>query len=216
MDDVDRREMPGVLVEEFLEREQGVRALLDELEMLSLRGDDAEVRERIRALAENNQSVFFTVAFSLAGSKQFFGDVESQLGVGAADRLRDLSEEYPALAEPFSVVRTEQANDRRNPVTGLEATTTYRLDEEVPLINYAPRSGAVELFTGKSSPEEVLGFATYLVQATTDSLDAALENEQTVNTDELSGLIDRREELESELGRLRDQIDEFRRRPVDE
>ncbi|MDG5778521.1 hypothetical protein QA599_18895 [Haloarculaceae archaeon H-GB1-1] len=214
MDDMDRREMPGVLVEEFLEREQGVRALLDELEVLSLQGDDTEVRERIRTLAETNQSIFFTVAFSLAGSKQFFGDVEAQLGVGSADRLRDLSEEYPALAEPFHVVRTEEANNRHNPVTGLEATTTYRRDEEVPLIEYTPHSGSVELFTGQESPEELLGFATYLVQATTDALDAALENEQTVNTDELSGLIDRREELESELGRLRDQIDELRRRPV--
>lgn len=214
MDDMDRQEMPRILVEEFLEREAGTRALLDELEKLQLQGEDEEVRERIRTLAENDQSVFFTVAFSLAGSKQFFGDVEAQLGVQAADRLRDLAESYPALAEPFSVVRTEQARNRKNPITGLEATTTYRSDEEVPLIEYAPHSSAVELYTGRESPEEVLQFATYLVQATTDALDAALENDQSVNTDELSCLIDRREELESELGQLRDQIDELRRQPV--
>lgn len=216
MDDVDRQEMPRLLVEEFLEREAGTRALLDDLERLALQGDYREVRERIRSLAETNRSVFYTLAFSLAGSQQFFGDVEAQLGVEAADRLRDLAETYPALAEPFGVVRTERARDRHNPVTGLEATTTHHDDEEVPLVEYTPHSGDVELYTGRESPEEVLQFATYLVQATTDALDAALEDDRTVNTDELSCLIDRREELESELSRLRDQIDELRRRPVEE
>jgi uncharacterized protein (UPF0335 family) len=45
-------------------------------------------------------------------------------------------------------------------------------------------------------------------------LEASLEQEHSVNTEELSGLIDRREELESELDHLRTQIDELRRRPV--
>jgi predicted nuclease with TOPRIM domain len=214
MDDVDRQEMPQVLVEEFLEREEGTRALLDELEKRRLEGDHEAVRERVRNLAENNRSVFYTVALSLTGSKQFYGDVEAQLGVEAADTLRDLGETYPALAEPFAIVRTEQTGDRHNPITELQASTTYLAEEEVPVISYAPRSGELELFRGQGSPEEVLQFASYLVQATTDSLDSALERDYSVTTEELSALIDRQEELESELGRLRDQIDELRRTPV--
>lgn len=214
MDDVDSQEMPGVLVEEFLEREEGTRALLDELEKLRLEGKHETVRERVRALAESDRSVFYTVALSLTGSEQFYGDVESQLGVDAADTLRDIGETYPALAEPFGIVRTEQTGDRHNPVTELQASTTYLPDEEVPAISYAPKSGDVELFRGKGSPEEVLQLASYLVQATTDSLESALERDYSVTTEELSALIDRQEELESELGQLRDQIDELRRTPV--
>jgi predicted nuclease with TOPRIM domain len=214
MDDADAGEMPQVLVEEFLEREEGTRALLDELEKQRLEGKDETVRERVRAFAESNGSVFYTVALSLSGSKQFYGDVEAQLGVEAADRLRDLGETYATLAEPFGVVRTEHTHDRRNPVTGLRATTTYRSEEEVPIVEYAPQSGDVELFEGRGSPEEVLQFASYLVQSTTDSLDSALDRDYSVNTEELGSLIDRQEELESELGRLRDQIDELRRKPV--
>ena len=215
MDEVDSDEMPRVLVERFLEREGGTRALLDELERLTLEGNHERVRERIRDLAANNQHVFYAVALSLTNSKQFYGDVESQLGVDAADVLRDLGETYPALAEPFGVVRTEQTRGRHNPITELDATTTYRSEEEVPAIAYTPKSGAVELFDGKGSPEEVLQFASYLVQATTDSLDSAMDREYSVNTEELSALIDRQEDLESELGRLRTQIDELRRKPVD-
>ena len=100
-------------------------------------------------------------------------------------------------------------------MTELDARTTYVAEEEVPAIRYTPRSGEVDLFTGKGSPEEVLQFASYLVQATTDSLDSAMEHEYSVNTEELSALIDRQEELEGELDRLRDQIDELRRTPVD-
>jgi uncharacterized protein (UPF0335 family) len=214
MDEVDSDEMPRVIVEEFIAHEEGTRALLDELERLTLEGDHAEVRERIRDLADANRHVFYAVALSLAGSKQFYGDVEAQLGVGTADVLRDLGETYPALAEPFGVVRTEQTRDRHNPVTELSATTTYVAEEEVPAIEYTPTSGDVELFTGKGSPEEVLQFASYLVQATTDSLDSAMERDYSVSTEELSALIDRQEELESELDRLRDQIDELRRKPV--
>ncbi|PSP53852.1 hypothetical protein BRC67_00725 [Halobacteriales archaeon QH_3_68_24] len=195
MDDVESEDVPRVLVEELLAREEGTRALLDDLERLTLEGDHGTVRERIRDLAEHNQDVFYAVALSLTGSKQFYGDVEAQLGVEAADVLRDIGETYPALAEPFGVVRTEQTRDRHNP--------------------YTPRSGEVDLFPGKGSPEEVLQFASYLVQATTDSLDSAMEHEYSVNTEELSALIDRQEELEGELDRLRDQIDELRRTPVD-
>jgi hypothetical protein len=215
MDDVDSDDMPRVIVEEFLAREEGTRRLLDDLERLTLEGDHDAVRERIRDLADNNQNVFYAVALSLTGSKQFYGDVEAQLGVEAADVLRDLGETYPALAEPFAVVRTEQTRDRHNPVTELEARTTYVDSEEVPAVRYTPKSGDVELFTGKGSPEEVLQFASYLVQATTDSLDSALDRDYSVNTEELSALIDRQEELEAELDQLRDQIDELRRTPVD-
>jgi len=214
MDDVDRQEMPGVIVEEFFEREEGIRALLEDLERQALEGEHDAVRERIRDLAENNQHVFYAVALALSGSKQFYGDVEAQLGVGAADTLRDLGETYPSLAEPFGIVRTEQSRERHNPVTELAATTTYAAEEEIPVVSYTPKSGQVDLYSGRGSPEEVLQFASYLVQATTDSLDSALDRDYSVNTDELGSLIDRQEELESELGRLRDQIDELRRTPV--
>jgi hypothetical protein len=216
MDEVDPSEMPGAVVREFLEREDGVRTLLDDLEMLTLEGRHGEVRDRIRTFAEESQPVFFTVALALTGSKHFFGDVESQLGVGPADRLRDLSETYPALADPFSIVRMEVSGDRHNPVTGLDVTTTYHAEEQVPMVAYTAHSGEAPLFDAKSSPQEVLGTATFLVQATNDALDAALEGDHPINTDELSELIDRREELESELSVLRDRIDDIRQAPLDE
>ncbi|MEF8825648.1 MAG: hypothetical protein V5A34_02275 [Halapricum sp.] len=213
-DDADERELPGALVTEYLERESGTRALLDELERLVLEGEHEAARERIRGLAEHNPGVFFAVALSLTGSKQFFGDVEAQLDVTAADKLRNLAETYPSLEEPFSVVRTEQSHDRHNPVTGISTTTTYHAEEEVPLIHYAMQSGELSLLEATESPQEVLQVAIYLVQATNDSLEASLDQEHSVNTEELSGLIDRREELETELDQLRAQIDELRRRPV--
>lgn len=213
-DDADEKELPGALVTEFLERESGTRTLLDELERLVLEGEHEQARQRIRALAENSPGVFFAVALSLTGSKQFFGDVEAQLDVTAADKLRALAETYPTLQEPFNVVRTEQSHDRYNPVTGLTTTTTYHAEEEVPLIRYVMQSGDLSLFEATESPQEVLQVAIYLVQATNDSLEASLEQDHSVNTEELSGLIDRREELESELDQLRARIDELRRRPV--
>lgn len=216
MDEADPSEMPGAVVREFLAREDGVRALLDDLDKLALEGRHDEVRERIRTFASENQPVFFTVALALTGSKHFFGDVESQLGVGPADRLRDLSETYPALAEPFSLVRMEISGDRHNPVTGLDVTTSYHGEEQVPMVAYTAHSGETELYDAKSSPQEVLQTATFLVQATNDALDAALDGDHPVNTDELSELIDRREELESELSVLRDRLDDIRRAPADE
>lgn len=214
MEGVDSGEMPGAIVEEFLQRERGTRALLDELEKLSIQGDHEAVRDRIRRFAANDRGVFFAVALALTNSKQFFGDVESQLGVGAADRLRDVAETYPTLAEPFGIVRMEVANDRKNPTTGLDVTTSYHEEEEVPLVAYTVHSGDVVLYESRGSPGEVLQSASYLVQATNDALEAAVEGDHSVNTDELSDLIDRRERLESELGHLRDRIDELRRKPV--
>lgn len=214
MDDVDSQEMPGVLVEEYLQRERGTLALLDELEKLSVEGEFEALRERIRTFARSNQGVFYTVALALTGSKHFFGDVESQLGVEPADKLRTLSETYPSLAEPFGLVRMEISNDRFNPITGLDVTTTYHSEEEVPLVSYSAYSGDLDLYEYRGSPQEVLQSASYLVQATNDSLEAALQQNHSVNTDELGELIDRREKLESELNHLHDLIDELRRKPI--
>ena len=216
MDDIEGEEMPGAIVEAFLEREEGVRALLEELEKLTIEGRHAEVRERLRNLADSDESVFYTVAFSLTNSRQFFGDVEAQLDVTAADRLRDLAETYPSLAEPFNIVRTERAEDRLNPVTDTNYTVTYHHSVESPMISYSPLSGDQELYESRGTPSEVLRVSTDLAAATTDALDVALENDFSVNTEELSALIDRREELETELSKLRDQLDELRRTPVEE
>jgi len=214
MDDVDRQEMPGAMVEKFLECERGTRELLDEFEKLSIEGKNEELRNRIRTFADNTQEVFYTVALSLTGSKQFYGDVEVQLGVGPADTLRDLADTYPSLAEPFGIVRLEVSNERQNPVTELNVATTYHSEEEVPIVGYTAVSGDIDLYDYRGSPQEVLQTASYLVKATNESLEASLQQNHSVNTDELSGLIDRHEKLESELNTLRDHIDELRRNPV--
>ena len=216
MDDIEGEEMPGAIVEAFLEREEGVRALLEELEKLTIEGRHETVRERLRNLADSDESVFYTVAFSLTNSRQFFGDVEAQLDVTAADRLRDLADTYPSLAEPFNIVRTERAEDRLNPVTDTSYTVTYHHSVEAPMITYSPLSGDQELYESRGTPGEVLRVSTDLAAATTDALDVALENDFSVNTEELSTLIDRREELETELSKLRDQLDALRRKPVEE
>jgi len=215
MEDVDREAMPRAIVEEFLTRERGTRALLDELEKLSIEGRTEELHERIHALAESNEAVFYTVAFSLADAAQFFGDVEAQLDVTAADRLRDLAETYPTLAEPFTIVRTEISEDRKNPVTNVSYGVSYHRGIESPIVTYQPLSGDRVLYESRATPSEVLQTAGDMVAATTDALDVALDSDHSVNTEELSALIDRREELESELSRLRDDLDELRRKPVD-
>jgi hypothetical protein len=208
--------MPKALVEDFLEQEAGTRSFLDEVQKLAAEGRHAEVRQRLRDFAEHSQGAFFTVALSLGGTAQFFADVEAQMDTETGETLRELADTYGNMAEEFSIVRTEKTTDRHNPVTSLSTSRTYQPEEEVPLVEYSPLSGDVTLFEGRESPEEVLQVAHFLVQSTTDALDGALEDERTVNTEELSALIDRREELDAELSTLRDQIDELRRTPVDE
>lgn len=214
MDDVDSKEMLVAVVEEYLEHERGTLALLDELEKLSIEGRHEELRDRVRAFAEHNQEVFYTVALALTNSKHFFGDVEAQLGVRPADKLRDLAETYPSLAEPFYLVRVEVTNDRHNPITELDVTTSYHREEEVPLVSYTASSGGVDLYDFSGSPHEVLQTAIFLVEATNDSLEASLSKNHSVNTDELGELIDRHEKLESELNALQDHIDALRRKPI--
>jgi len=216
MNDVDRDEIPGAIVEAFLERERGTRALLDELEKLAIEGRNDEVRERIRAIAETDEAVFYAVAFSLAGADAFFGDVEADLGATAADRLRDLAETYPTLAEPFAVVRTEASEDRKNPVTDTSYSVSYHHGLESPVVTYSPLSGQRELYESRGTPSELLHLAADLATASTDALEVAMENDHTVNTEELSDLIDRREALESSLSRLRDDLDDLRRTPVED
>lgn len=216
MDEVDDRDVTVAVVEAFLERERGVRELLAGLEALALRGEHDAVRERVRAFAEADRQAFVTVSLALTGSEHFFGSVESRLGVEPADALREVARSHPALARPFTVVRTEVIEDRHNPVTGLDVTTSYDRESRVPMVGYTAHSGNLPLHETRESPAEVLGTASHLLQATNDALGAAVEGDHGINTDELSALIDRREELESELATLRDRIDEVRGAPTGE
>ncbi|PSP20207.1 hypothetical protein BRC62_00455 [Halobacteriales archaeon QH_10_67_13] len=117
--------------------------------------------------------MFFTVALALTGSKQFFSNVKTQPRVERADRLRALPETYPALANRFGLVRTEVSSDRHNPVTGLDVTTGYHDEEEVPFVSYTLYSGETPLHEARGSPQEILQTARYLVQATNDFIDEA-------------------------------------------
>ena len=211
MDELEQGEVPGAVAAALLARERGVRALLEDLDELALRGEHAAVRERIRAFAEADRRAFFGVALALTDSDRFFGDVEAELDVTAADTLRELADTYPRLAEPFGLVRMEVAGDRHNPVTGVDATTAYHTGEGLPVVEYALESGRVGLYESRGSPGEVLTAAAYLVGATNDALEDALAADRPVNTDELSELIDRRDELESELDLLQDRLDALRR-----
>lgn len=214
MDDVDSQAVSGTLGEAYLERRRAVDSLLDELSALALRGDHETVRERVRDFAETQRRAFFAVALALTGSDRFYGDVEAELGVDAGDALRSVGETYDDLAEHFGIVRLEVAADRHNPVTGLDVTTTYHAEQAVPLVAYTANSGEVGLYDARGSPGEVLATATYMVEATNDALEAATAGDHPVATEELSDLIDRREELESELAILRDRIDELRQAPT--
>lgn len=216
MDDPVDRDVTDAVVEAFFDRERAVRSLLDDLDGLALRGEHEAVRERVRAFADADREAFFAVALALADSPHFFGDVESRLGVEPADDLRDLAETYATLSRPFGLVRMEVAEDRHNPVTGLDVTTSYEPDGRLPMVAYTVHSGNVALQETRGSPSEVLAAAVYLLRATNDALEATLSGDHAVNTDELSELIDRREAVETELGTLRDRLDAVREAPGSE
>jgi hypothetical protein len=72
----------------------------------------------------------------------------------------------------------------------------------------------VELLESRESPDELLQVASSLVGTTAETLENAIEHGDTVNTEELSDLLDRRDDLERRLVDLEDTPDELRTQPV--
>lgn len=95
----------------------------------------------------------------------------------------------------------------------MHVTTSYHQAEEASQCLHCP-PGDLTRYESSDSPQEVRQTANNLEQATNDALEAAFETDHSVNTDELSGLIDRREKLELEQGVLDVRTDELRRNPV--
>jgi hypothetical protein len=209
-------EPPRSFVEPFLARERAAREVLDELSADLLVGEAEAVRERLRELAETDHGTFLTCCLCCNGNDQFFADVAEQFDDDTADRLRELGETYEGLADEFRIVRDEVDMGRENPITRVGFSGSYREREQVPLIRYQLYSGEVELLASRESPDEVLQVASFLVGATSDTLENAVEHEDTVNTEELSDLLDRRDDLERRLGELEDILDELRTQPVEE
>jgi hypothetical protein len=203
-------------VEPFLDRERAARDVLDDLAADLLVGEAEAVRERLRELARADHDSFITLCLCCNGNEQFFADVAEQFDEGTADRLRRLGERYESLADEFRVVRDEVDMGRENPVTRVDFSAAYREHEAVPLVRYHLYSGAVELLESRESPDELLQVASFLVGATAETLENAIEHGDTVNTEELSDLLDRRDDLERRLVDLEDTLDELRTQPVEE
>ena len=207
---------PAAAVDAYRQHRQGTQALLADLEGAILEGNHSEVRDRVRSFARENRDVFVAVTLSLTGTEGFFHEVENHIGEEEAEDLRELGEQYESLADVFHLVRLEVTKERRNPVTSIDVRTAYSTRQERPVVGYTISSGDVELFESQGTTTEVLQTAGYLLQAANDSLSAALADGHSVNTDELSGLIDRHQQLNTELGTLQDHIDDLRRKPVEE
>lgn len=215
-DDQAESEPPRTFVEPFLAREQAARDVLDELEADLLVGEAESVRERVHEMAHTDHDTFLTLCLCCNGNDQFFADVAEQFDEETADRLRRLGESHDRLARTFRIVRDEVDMGRENPVTGVNYSGAYREREQVPLIRYQLYSGSVELLESRESPDELLQVASFLVGATAETLENAVEHEDTVNTEELSDLLDRRDDLETRLGELEDTLDDLRTQPVED
>jgi hypothetical protein len=215
-DDEAEVEPPRTFVEPFLERERAARDVLDELEADLLVGEAESVRERLREMAHADHDTFLTLCLCCNGNDQFFEDVAEQFDEETADRLGRLGESHDQLADAFRIVREEVDMGRENPVTGVNFSGAYREREQVPLIRYQLYSGGVELLESRESPDELLQVASFLVGATSETLENAVEHGDTVNTEELSDLLDRRDDLETRLGELEDTLDDLRTQPVGE
>jgi hypothetical protein len=210
-----KRVTPAELARAYQEYEEGVEALLDDLERERLEGNYESVRERVREFAETEQEVFLAVSLAMDGNEGFFDNVETRVGREVAAEFEQLRETYQSLAETFRLVRLEVAKERQNPITSIDVRTAYSTEQEAPLVGYTVSSGDVDLHEYRGTTQETLQSAGYFVQAANDALAAALEADHAVNTDELSELIDRHEKLEAELNTLYDHIDELRRKPME-
>jgi len=206
---------PTELARAYQSYEKGGRALLDDLERERLEGNHEAVRERVRTLAETEQKVFLGLSLALNDTERFFAEVESNLGPDVAAEFGEIRDAYPSLAETFRLVRLEATKERRNPITSIDVRTAYSTQQDAPLVGYTVSSGNVELHEYRGTTPETLQSAAYFVQAANDALAATLAEDHSVNTDELSELIDRHEKLETELNALYDHIEELRQKPVE-
>lgn len=185
------------------------------LERERLEGNHEAVRERVRTFAETEQKVFLGLSLALNDTEGFFAEVESNLGPDVAAEFGEIRDAYPSLAETFKLVRLEATKERQNPITSIDVRTAYSTQQDAPLVGYTVSSGNVELHEYRGTTQETLQSAAYFVQAANDALAATLAEDHSVNTDELSELIDRHEKLETELNALYDHIEELRRNPVE-
>lgn len=207
---------PVEVVRAYQEFRRGTHNLLDDLQRDALEGNHEDVRQRIRSFADQHRKPFFAVAYALSGNEDFFKEIKTKLDDGTARDLRELQKGYPSLVEPFHIVRMEISQNRRNPITSIDVQISYSEEEETPLVGYTVSSGDMKFHEHRGTPQEVLQTAGYFVKAANDSLETVIETDRNVNTDELSGLIDTHEHLESELNSLYDHIETLRGRPPNE
>jgi len=166
-------EAPGAWLQEFLDVEDQLLGLLDEISQQTVRSEHALVREEIRNFSESFPEAFQIITYSLYRNEKFFADIETQVneieegrGTQIRTRLETYGNEYgPILSEEFRLILDESMDDRRNSITATSTESELLVDDSLPRINYRAYSGNLEILNMRGGPDHLIDFAESTLSA---------------------------------------------------
>lgn len=193
-------------VDEFLENERSIKRFLKDIS--SSRIDNAsKIRERIRSFAGDSRypKAFLAVYFAISKDENYLDDVEDSFSTAAADKLREIAEEYSELQGEFWAVYEEEYLTKHNPVSDQSANVVALTGQDnIPIVGYNAYSGDTLVFKSNDTISEHFTHAAAMVHYNSRIL---ADNKERMPIEELQEIKEARVHIEKHLLEIDEMLD---------
>lgn len=178
-----------------------VETVLDGWQEELVRGNAEKVQQEIRTFAKNREDNFHLIALAFDGVDKFYADMEATAGEEAVKELQKLAEKYDqSIEELFWVIRKEEIDELKNPITSTKSDIEIRLGEMAPLIQLELSSGPVPILELHETPDHFLDLANSFGRIVEETLIAIEESGEELTKEQA-------EKLERQVLRLQERGD---------
>lgn len=175
-------------IERFKSNEEVILGALDDAKSLKIQGENQDLRNRLTAFSENYPDEFGLLAVAVNDNEEFFQIIEDEFSDEVYEMIRNLSTEYSVLADEIDIINLMRGSYRENIPTRGSLSVTHSYSNEEPIIDYTLYSGDLPVYEVRGEPSVFLHASRMFLDTATTGLEQAVEEESTINEEEIQSL----------------------------
>lgn len=196
--------------QDYEQVEDTILEILDDALKSHIAGDQNQVRNQLRNLAQTKTGVFRFLAYAVNienEQQKAISTVEG--GEEALASIKFLKNRYEDLRPSIIAVYLEVYNDRINPVDSYDVEVGYREDSEEPMILFEASTGGLRLFETRMSSSSMSHMSRSILEGVSESVQAAHSSEVPIGNDEYKRIQDVTESIREQLRDLEEALEKI-------
>jgi hypothetical protein len=207
----EEEQAPASWVNEYLQAEEQVKESLERAREYKLRNEHRKARKILEDLALSRHNSYRVVELSVTNNEEFLDDVKNQMGEDTHEILISLQDNYSDFTDELQLVDALTGSRRKNIPSSGSVTIDYAPESQRPVVDYTLYSHDVELFNMRAETGFILHTSMLFLDAAANSLDSAIDNDLSVNDQEIKQIISIYESMQSRMEDISDATESLKK-----